>query len=67
MMVPKMVGSKVADRAPWVLFKLIKTVEAFEENDISNLVKRKTFDLKVVTDHLEKAMSSLPAEAPGEW
>ena len=46
--------------------RLIKTVEAFEENDISNLVRRKTFDLKIVTDHLEKAMSSLPAEAPGE-
>ena len=46
--------------------RLIKKVEAFEENDSSNLVKRKTFDLKVITDHLEKAMSSLPAEAPGE-
>ena len=46
--------------------RLIKTIEAFEENDISNLVRRKTFDLKVVTDHFEKAMSSLPAKAPGE-
>ena len=29
-------------------------------------MRTKTFDLKVVTDHLEKAMSSLPAEAPCE-
>ena len=43
--------------------RLITTVEAFEQDDITNLVKEKTFDLEVVKDSLDKALKMLPTAA----